>query len=105
MSYAMMKAVKGTHLGLLIQITGKRLSQQSDRAWETLESEEVLQATGTQLASKYKGHQKYAVVQWVDLRPLLEIYGWGTGYRGGGRKRQPLLRQGPTKEELRNNIE
>ena len=51
----MMKAVEGTHVGFLHQITGNRARWQVYREWETLAGEEVLLYLGTQLAAKYIG--------------------------------------------------
>ena len=46
MSYAIIKVVDVTHMGLLRQITGNWARRKGDGAWETRLSEEVIQASG-----------------------------------------------------------
>ena len=67
MSYAIIKVVDVTHMGLLRQITGNWARRQGDGAWETRLSEEVIQAAGTQLAAKYIIRRQATMVQWVSL--------------------------------------
>ena len=85
----MIKVVEGTHLGFFHQILQKRARRQADGEWETPAAEEFIREAGTQLAAKYIGRRKETVAQWVDLRTLLEVCTWDTGYEGGVRKRQP----------------
>ena len=39
----------------------------------------------------YIGGRKGAVLQWVDLRPIFEVYVWEKRFKGGGRlKASPI---------------
>ena len=63
LTYIMMRALEGTHIGLLCQIMGKQARRQADWARETPAAEEVLWSEGTQSAAKYIGLRKVTVAQ------------------------------------------
>ena len=70
----MERKVEGTHMGFLRQITGKRARSISDRTWEKPGLEVVQEAAVTQSDMTYIGIRHATVVQWVDLRPIFEVY-------------------------------
>ena len=56
--------------------------------WETPGAEVVWEASGTQSAMTYIGRHQATVVQWVALRPIIEVCAGEKSYGGvdtGGR--------------------
>ena len=87
-SAAMERTLGGIRVGFLKQITGEQSWQNPDRAWMTPEAGEVLGEAEMQLVAMYIGHRYGTVTQWVDLRPIFEVYARYQGYRGGGEYRR-----------------
>ena len=56
--------------------------------WETLRSEGLHKAAGTQFEMTFIGIQQATVAQWVALRPLFTVYSGEKGYDGVGRRRK-----------------
>ena len=79
-----MREMKGTHVGFIPQITGKRARCQANRAWETPAAEEFLHTAGIKLENKYIGIQKVKVAQLVALYQVLKVCVWDTRHKGGG---------------------
>ena len=69
----MMRMVESNHVGFLRQMTGEWAIQQADGSWETPAAEEVLQTVGMQSAVTYIGRRQAKVLQWVALRPIVEV--------------------------------
>ena len=53
----------------------------------------------------YIGRLHATVAQWVDLRPIFEVCAGETGYKGGGRRREALWRQGAADEKMWETLE
>ena len=58
-----------------------------------MSAEKVLEKAGTQSLGNYINRRQATVAEWVELRPILEVYNRDTGYEGGGRLREPWWRQ------------
>ena len=43
---------------------------------------------GTQSVMNYIGRQQATVSQWVELKPIFEVYAGEKGHRGGGLRRE-----------------
>ena len=49
----------------------------------------MIQAAGTKPLREYIDKRQAAVVEWVVLRTIFEVYKKETGYKGGGKLRKP----------------
>ena len=67
-------------------------------------TEVVSKATGTQSARISIERWQATVAQWVALRPLFDVYSRGTGYTGGGRRREAWWQQEATKIQFRATL-
>ena len=70
----MSKNLEGVHGGFLIQVTGKTCNQQIDGTWRNAALVSVLKETGTQTLGTYIGKRQATVAEWMELRPILEVY-------------------------------
>ena len=57
--------------------------------WRQVSSETFLYKAGTQPLGNYIDRRQATVAEWVVLRNILEVYDTDTGYKGGGRRREP----------------
>ena len=74
--------VEGTHISLLRYIMGKRVQINTDRMQATPLAREVLRVAVMQTAATYIGRSQGTVAQWVDLRPIFEVYTQDPGLKG-----------------------
>ena len=89
MSESMSHKLEGVHVGFPRQIMGQNSEQQRDRTWQSVASEKVIKEAVTQSLGSYIYKQQTTVAEWVALRPMLEVSYKDTGYKGGGRRRDP----------------
>ena len=68
-------------------------------------AEAVLQGEGTQLLQTYVDIRQATVMEWVPLRPILDVCTRETGYEGGGRLRVPWWRKEAVENHLRVTVE
>ena len=61
LSEVIIRVVEKTHVGLFHQITENQDMQQTDGAWETPVTEEVLRAARMQLAANYTGRREVII--------------------------------------------
>ena len=70
----MSRNLEGVHVGLLKQIMGQRSVRKRDGTWQCVEAEKVLKKAGTQSLGEYIDKQQATAAEWVELRPILEVY-------------------------------
>ena len=83
----------GVHVGFLRNITGQRAVRQKEGTWRQVAEDRVLEKAGTQSLGAYIDRRQATVAEWVILYPMLEVCNRQTGYKGGGRLRDPWWRQ------------
>ena len=72
----------GVHVGFKRQIAGHRELQQKDGTWWCMAAEEVLKKAGIQYLVSFIYRRKASVVEWVAMRPILEVYHKEMVYKG-----------------------
>ena len=85
--------MEGVHVGFLRHITVQRVVQQKDRNWRRVSAEKVLKKSGTHSLGAYIERRQATVVEWVEFRPILEVYDKNTSYEGRGRSWEPRWQQ------------
>ena len=67
-------SVEGMHTGFLQKIMVNRARKNPDGAWVTPAASAFLEASGMQSEATYIGSRQGVVSQWVEMRPIFEIY-------------------------------
>ena len=80
----MYRKLEGVHVGFLKQITGQSIVRKRDGTWRCVEVEKFLKKEVTQSIGAYIDKRQAAVVEWVHLRPILEVCDKETDLQGGG---------------------
>ena len=80
----MYKNLEGVHVEFLIQVTVNMPKRQRDKTWIIMAAESVLKEAGTQTLGTYIDKRQATVVEWVALRPILEIFIGRRATREGG---------------------
>ena len=65
----------------------------------------MLRASGIQTAATYIFLRQGTVAQWVDLRPVFEVYSREKGFKGGGRWIKTWWWQDALYELIRSTLE
>ena len=65
----------------------------------------VLKGAGTQTLGAYIDKRQVTVAEWLELRPILDIFNIETGYEGGGRRRETWWRQTADRKHMRSMLE
>ena len=68
------------NVGLLRWITGKTAVQQEDMTWGQVAADKVLEKAVTQPLGTYIYRRQVTVTEWVDLRPIFDVFAKETGY-------------------------
>ena len=89
----MYRKLEGVHMGFLRRISRQRAVQQKDRTHMQVAAETVLEKLVTHTLGTYIDRSQATVVEWVVLRPILEVFARETGYEEGERRWDPWLRQ------------
>ena len=76
---------EGTHVNFIRKITGKKTKKNIYRTCGTLESGEVLMASGIQTDATNISHRQGTVTKWSDLR-IFEVCAQEPALQGGGGK-------------------
>ena len=92
-------------MGLLRQVTVQADKRQRDGTWINVAAASVIKESGTQTLGTYIGKQQATFLEWVVLSPILEFFDRETGYKGGGRRREPWRRQTAAWNHLRAMLE
>ena len=101
----MMQSLEGLHVSFFQKVTQKQATWQRDKYWRQGMAEAVLQGEGTQLLQTYVDIRQARVMEWVPLRPILDVCARETGYEGGGRLRVPWWRQEAAENQLKIMVE
>ena len=101
---SMTRTVEGTHISFLRYIMGNRAHKNKDWMWESPVAGEVLRASVMKTSSTYTGRRQVKVLQWVDIRPIIEFFSWYQGFEGGRQRRKLLWRKEATGEVLRDTL-
>ena len=80
-------------MGSLRKITSQMEVRQEDGTWRQVASEKVPEKSRTQYLGTYIDRRQATVVEWVALRPILDVCDRETGYEGGGSRQVPWWRQ------------
>ena len=86
---SMDRNLEGVYVVFLSHITGQKVKQYRDGTWRSKAVYKVLKEAVTQSLGSYIYKQQTTVAEWVALRPMLEVSYKDTGYKGGGRRRDP----------------
>ena len=74
------KNLEGLHVGFFRQVMVKTSNRQRYGTWRIVAAESVLKEAVTQTLGTYIAKQQAKVVEWVVLRPILEVFEWWGGY-------------------------
>ena len=85
----MYRKMEGVHMGFLRQVTGQMSKRQRDGTWRHRTAVSVIKEAGTHTPGTYIDKRQATVVEWVALRPILEVCDRKAGYEEGGRCREP----------------
>ena len=77
------------NMGLLRKVMSTKAKMLKDGSWQKVESYRVIQGAGIQPIQTYIDRRQGTVVEWVALRPILEVCTNETDCEGGGRLREP----------------
>ena len=92
-------------MGLLRQVTVQADKRQRDGTWINVAAASVIKESGTQTLGTYIGKQQAKFSEWVVLSPILEFFDRETGYKGGGRRREPWRRQKADRKNMSTMLE
>ena len=101
---AMLQNIEAVHVGFLRQVTGIKARRFVDKTCQKGGTERVLQAEGTKLLQEYIKKREVAIEEWVALWPIFEVCAKGTGYKGGGRLREPWWEQAAAEQQLKSTL-
>ena len=73
----------------LRQVTDQNAKQQRDGTCRSAAAVRVIKKAGTQTLGMYIYTWQATVTYWVELIPILEFCDRATGYKVGGRRRDP----------------
>ena len=92
-------------MGFLRQVLVNTAKRQREGNWRSAVAEIILKSAGAQTLGTYIDKKKAIVVEWVALRPKLEVFNRETGYEGGGRHHEPWWRQTAARDQLSATLE
>ena len=72
-------------MGLLRQVTGNNARRKKDGSWRRAASGRVIQEVGMKPLQTYIDQRQATLSEWMDLRPIFEVWVKETGYKGEGR--------------------
>ena len=101
----MYKNMEGVHAGLLRQVMGKTYKRQRDGTWRNKAATRVFKEARTQTLGTYIDNRQVTVVEWVELRPILEVCDREIGYKGGARRLETWWRQTAARKQLGEKLE
>ena len=76
--------LEGVNAGFLRQVMGQKANRQRYKTWRSAAAVKVLKEAVTHTLGSYIDKWQATVLEWVTLRPILDIYNRDTGYEGGG---------------------
>ena len=104
-SAPMTHRMEGFHEGFLRKLTNLKAKILRDGLWRKVEAEKVLHRTGKQPLQTYLDKRQATVAEWVDLRPIFNVYTRETGYNLGGNMGLPWWIQAAAEKHLKVTLE
>ena len=92
MSETMSRKLEGVHVGFLRLIMRQSTVRQKDGIFQQVIAATVLNKAGTHPLCTYIDRRQATVAEWVEARPILEVYDIETGYEGRWRRWEPWWR-------------